>query len=135
MDRMKNWGALFGRIMLGFIFVGSGVFKFGHVAMTADLIAKQGLPLAGLLAVVSAVVELGGGSFLIVGARARWAALLLFLFLIPTTLLFHAGDQVNTMKNLAIMGGLLMVVSQGGGGFSWDTFRGIDSATGQRRAA
>jgi putative oxidoreductase len=128
MDGMKNWGALFGRIMMGSIFVGAGVDKFGHLASYTGLIAKQGLPMAGLLAFVAALVELGGGAFLIVGAQARWAALLLFLFLIPATLIFHAGDQVNTMKNLAIMGGMLMVATQGGGGFSWDTFRGIDRA-------
>jgi len=128
MDGMKNWGALLGRILLGSIFALSGVYKFGHLAGTADMIAKHGLPMAGLLAFAAALLELGGGTFLIASAQARWAALLLFAFLIPTTLIFHAGDQVNMMKNFAIMGGMLMVATQGGGGFSWDTFRGIDGA-------
>ena len=56
----------------------------------------------------------------------------LFLFLIPTTLLFHnfwaysGADQANQMqhflKNLAIMGGLLAIVGFGAGPLSCDSY-------------
>ncbi|HYT56152.1 MAG TPA: DoxX family protein, partial [Verrucomicrobiae bacterium] len=52
---------------------------------------------------------------------ARWGALLLFLYLIPVTLIFHnfwaySGIEmqtqlVNFLKNLSIMGGLLLVAA------------------------
>jgi putative oxidoreductase len=56
------------------------------------------------------------GSVLVIsGWRARLGALLLLLFLIPTTLLFHGevgevSERIQLFKNLAIMGGLLLVI-------------------------
>ena len=62
-------------------------------------------------------VELGAGLAFLLGWQVRWASLGLFLYLIPTTLIFHAlhladpaqsrTQIVEVMKNLAIMGGLL----------------------------
>ena len=68
-------------------------------------------------------LEVGGGLLLITGWQARWAALALALFLIPTTLVFHAfwaadaahyQDQLtNFLKNLSIFGGMLLLVERG----------------------
>ena len=68
------------------------------------------------------------GLLLLVGYRARWAALAIFLFLIPTTLIFHGfwsapveqmGNERNAfLKNAAIMGGMLMVWAFGPGRFA-----------------
>jgi putative oxidoreductase len=75
-------------------------------------------------------VELGGGLLLAVGFKARWAALAIFLFLIPVTFVFHAFwgidpkeaamQQINFLKNLSIMGGMLMVFAHGPGAYSVD---------------
>ena len=65
--------------------------------------------------------------------RAAWAATVLFLFLIPTTLLFHdfwsytgsqaAMQKIQFMKNLAIMGGMLYVMAFGAGSLSIDRLK------------
>ena len=122
MDSLRNSGALLGRLLLGTIFVVSGIFKLTNPAGTAALMAHQGIPLSGLLVWVTILVEVGGGLALIAGVYGQLAALVLFLFLIPVTLAFHTGpkDQINFSKNLAIMGGLLMVATQGPGGLSVD---------------
>ena len=75
-------------------------------------------------------VEFLGGLALLIGFKARWAALAIFLFLIPTTLIFHSasglsgqeaqGQMIHMMKNLAIMGGMLMVFAVGPGKYSID---------------
>ncbi len=62
--------------------------------------------------------------------KARFAALALFLYLIPVTLIMHnffgvggaerQAQTIHFMKNLAIMGGLLMVTASGAGPFSVD---------------
>jgi putative oxidoreductase len=80
--------------------------------------------------VAAALVELAGGLSILLGCWARLGALALFLLLIPTTLIFHdfwayeGMDRMNQMqhfmKNLTIMGGLLMVVGLGPGSFSVD---------------
>jgi len=58
------------------------------------------------------------GSVLVIsGWKARLGAVLLLLFLVPTTLLFHGavahtGERIQLFKSLAIMGGLLLVADQ-----------------------
>ena len=122
--------ALLGRVLLALIFVLSGQGKIGGFAGTAAAIASKGLPLAEVLAVLTILIELGGGLLLILGWKARWAALIIFLFLIPVSMAFHpfwtmAGaeamqNQINFMKNLSIMGGMLMVAAFGPGRYSID---------------
>ena len=127
MQSLNNVGALAGRILMALIFVLAGLRKFTHLAATVAMMEKM----AGMSTMVypqalaAAIIELGGGLLLMMGFHTRAVALILFLFLIPVTFLFHiipGGpiNQVNTMKNLAIMGGLLIVATQGGGGLSID---------------
>jgi len=127
MSGLDSIGALVGRIFLGVIFVLAGFGKFGGLAGTAGFMASKGFPEALTMpgALVAAIIELVCGLMIIVGFQARLAALIVFLFMVPTTLIFHpfATDQVNFMKNLAIMGGLLIVATQGGGGLSVDSRR------------
>ncbi|HZZ06896.1 MAG TPA: DoxX family protein, partial [Candidatus Binataceae bacterium] len=72
-----------------------------------------------------------GGLLLIVGWHARLVAFIMFLWFIPVTIMFHVipGQTIEWEKNLAIMGGLLMVAVHGAGPFS------LDSARATRRVA
>lgn len=121
---LANAIALAGRILLALIFIKAGWGKIGGFEGTAGYMASKGLPLVPVLLVLTILVELGGGLLLAAGYKARWAALVLFLFLIPVTFIFHPyGDpaQVNAfMKNVAIMGGMLMVLAFGPGAYSLD---------------
>jgi putative oxidoreductase len=130
METLRGVGALVGRVLLALIFVLSGSAKFAHPAMFAEMMSQSGVPagLVLLLLYASAVIELLGGVFLIVGYQGRWVAGVMFLWLIPVTIVMHAVpggmiNQVMVMKNLAIMGGLLMVAVQGSGGMSLDAMR------------
>jgi putative oxidoreductase len=88
------------------------------------------LPLPEVLAVLTILIELGAGLLLVVGWKARWAAFLIFLFTIPVSLVFHnfwamegaqaAMNQIQFLKNLSIMGGMLMVAAFGPGRYSLD---------------
>jgi putative oxidoreductase len=129
MQSMNNIGALVGRVLLALIFTLSGFMKLIHLGGTAAMMQHQGIPMAGALALAAAVIEFGGGILLMIGLTARPVALILFLYLIPVTIIFHIMpggmmNQINTMKNFAIMGGLLIVASQGAGGLSIDSVRG-----------
>ena len=86
--------------------------------------------------VVSIIVELGLGLLLMIGYKARWVALLMFIWFIPETIIFHfltyreaaaqgqammaMMQQINMMKNISIMGGLLLVAAFGSGAYSLD---------------
>ena len=122
MDSLRNTGALLGRIMLAFIFVMAGIQKISGPAATMQYMAGAGLPhsLVPELFVLSVIVELLGGLMLVFGWHAELAAFIMFLWLIPVTLAFHVatGQTIEWMKNLAIMGGLLMVAVYGPGGYS-----------------
>ena len=67
---------------------------------------------------VAAMALMAVGSALVIsGWKARLGAVLLLVFLVPTTLLFHgdvadSGERIQLFKNLAIMGGLLLVADQ-----------------------
>jgi putative oxidoreductase len=121
----KTICAFIGRILLAQIFIIAGVEKLLDPTGTQAYMAAKGMPLTFLFFLAAVAFELGGGLSLLLGYKARWGALALVIFLIPTTLIFHTafsepGQQVMFMKNLAIMGGLLMIFSFGSGGFSVD---------------
>ena len=75
-------------------------------------------------------IEIGGALLLIIGWRTRWAAWLLALFVLVAAFAAHRfweydqaqmNNQLNHfLKNLAIIGGLLMVATFGPGRASVD---------------
>ena len=121
MDSLRNTGALLGRIMLAYLFVTSGIGKISGPVDTMKYMASGGLPhsLVPELFVLTVIVELLGGLMLVFGWHADLAALIMFLWMIPVTLIFHVstGETIEWEKNLAIMGGLLMVAVYGPGRF------------------
>lgn len=121
---------LVGRIMLSVIFIMAGFGKITSWDQTAGYMASMGMPLVPMFLFGTIVLEIGGGLSLLLGLKARIGGLLLALFLVPTTLIFHAfwnlqgQEQYMQMlmfnKNLAIIGGLLYVAVFGAGKFSLD---------------
>ena len=121
---------LVARILLALMFVIAGFGKIGGFEGTAGYIASKGLPLPQLGAAIAIVVELAGGIMLIVGWKARWAALAIAVFTAVATVIFHnfwamtgadAGMQrLMFMKNVSVIGGLLAVYAFGPGRLSID---------------
>ena len=121
------------RVLLALMFVLAGFSKFADLAGTAGYIASGGLPIPGVLAFLTAALEVVGGLALIVGFQARIVALVMALFTIVASLLFHNFwampadqqflQQLMFMKNLSIAGGLLMVFALGAGPASLDERR------------
>ena len=117
-DPQRRYGYIAARVMLAAIFLLTGWDKLADRQDAAADIAEIGLPAPVPLAVLAGVVELVCGALLVVGWRAAWAASGLLLFLLPVTVLLEnplassadVGTLIDFLKNLAIMGGLLMVV-------------------------
>jgi putative oxidoreductase len=130
---LERYGALAGRILIAAIFLMSGTAKFLDWNKTAGMMEKHGMVLINVLLPAAALFELVGGLSLLLGYKSRIGALLLMIFLVPTTLVFHAfwnyeGEQfqmqmINFMKNLAIMGGLCYVLTFGSGLCSLDAWQ------------
>ena len=134
MQAIEKFAPVIGRILLALIFVMSGFSKITGFEGTAGFMASKGMPLVTLFLIGAIVLEIGGGLSLIAGFKARWGALALIVFTIPATLIFHnfwaleGGEaftqQIMFMKNLAMMGGLLMVMAFGAGPLSVDARSG-----------
>src|SRR3546814_568890 len=106
--------ALFGRVGLSLVFIISGWGKIATYAGTQQYMESAGLP-GSLLPLVIAL-ELGGGLAILSGVFTRWIALALAVFSLASAVLFHAnlGDAaqaVNFWKNVAMVGGFLMLVA------------------------
>jgi putative oxidoreductase len=127
---LTNALALAGRVLVALIFVISGYGKIGGFEGVAGYIGSKGLPFPQVLATLTIILELGGGLLLMLGFKTRWVALLFFLWLIPTTFIFHAfwgldpkaaqQMQIHFMKNVSIMGAMLLLVAFGPGAYSID---------------
>ena len=133
---MLNAAYTVGRVLVPVIFIVSGIQKAMDVAGTAKTIAAagvpfpdvlvqylQGIPPYDLLAYLTIAAEIICGLMIMTGMAARWGALVLFVFTAAATFYFHnfwqmtgdaaAQNQVHALKNLSIMGALLLIVSGG----------------------
>ena len=120
--------ALVGRILIALLFVVAGFGKIGGFDGIAGYIASKGLPMPQVLAALTIALEVGGGLLLMAGYKVRWVAIAFFLWLIPTTFIFHkfwgidaaqVQNQMNHfLKNVSIMGAMLMLVAFGPGRYA-----------------
>jgi putative oxidoreductase len=153
MESLRDVMALVGRILLALIFVLSGLSKIMNVSGTAGYMTQTGMPASLIYPALylSIVVELGGGLLVMAGLQTRFAAVILFLWLIPVTLMVHVAgyyhateqhqamaaltQQIMFMKNFSIMGGLLLLASAGPGRLSIDERAGTAGMSAAQRAA
>ena len=122
--------ALVGRVLIAWLFIPAGWGKIFGFSGVVGYIASQGVPLPEVAAAIAIAAELGLGLLLLVGWQARWAALGLAVFLAVITPIFHgywalpAAQQMMQKqafdKNIAVLGGLLVLTAFGAGRFSLD---------------
>ncbi|MDQ3986023.1 MAG: DoxX family protein [Actinomycetota bacterium] len=112
---------LLGRILLSVHFVFSGLmFHIGKREMAAQFAQSKGVPAAALAVPLSGIVAVVGGLMVLLGIYADLGALLLLIFILPTSFFMHvfwkeqdpqeqANQQVHFFKNVQIAGGALLV--------------------------
>ena len=132
---MSNFASSFtplaARILLSSMFLWSGLGKVFAYSTMVGYAASKGLPFGGIAVACAAVIEILGGLAVITGFHTRVVAWVLFVYLIPTTIIFHnywalqsavrLDTQTHFMKNLAIMSGLLLLAHFGAGDFAFDS--------------
>jgi len=124
--KLSPWAEVAGRILIALIFITAGYGKIGGYEATQNYMASMGVP--GTLLPLVIATELGGGILIAVGSLTRYAAFALAGFSIVSGLLFHADfadpiQQIMFMKNLAIAGGLILLIVNGAGSISLDRLR------------
>jgi len=133
LNNLQNPLALVGRILLALMFVLAGFSKIAGFDGTVGYVASGGLPAPALLAVLTIILEVGGGLAIVFGFQARWAALALAGFTLLASFTFHAFwklpadqqmvQQLLFMKNISVVGGLLVLAAFGAGAISLDAKR------------
>ena len=130
MEWVKAFAMLTGRILLILIFIKSGIGKIENFGGTAQFMAKAGMPYTTFFLLGAIFLELAGGLTIALGFLTRVGALMLLVFLVPTTLIFHGnfadqGQVIHFMKNVSMFGGCLFLLGAGPGRLSIDyLFRG-----------
>lgn len=135
-DRVAaEWGDtlwLLGRVLIGGIFIESGIEKFYDLGAFAALLVAAGIPKAAatLMSPLGATVEVLGGLAIVLGMLTRYAAVLMIAFVIVATLVAHrfwelqgedrTAQLINFAKNMGLIGGFLFVFVAGGGRYSLD---------------
>lgn len=122
-DALRNLTEASGRVLLAVLFLLAGIGKLGAYAATGAYMSAFGVPSA-LLPVVIATEVLGALAILL-GWKARVAGFLLAGYCLLTASIFHhnLADQaqlIHFFKDLAISGGLLLLVVNGAGPLSLD---------------
>jgi putative oxidoreductase len=126
-----------GRVLFSVLFVVSGAFKLLDLAATTQLTEKivlpaalgtytaqleslTGMPMAQMLAIAAGVIELLCGLMIALNFGARFAAIVLILFVAVATFYFHdfwnqtgaeaRNNLAHALKNLSLIGALLIIV-------------------------
>jgi putative oxidoreductase len=119
------------RILISTIFLLSGIMKLMHFNGTAGMLAQKAIPLPTVAAAIVILIELVGAIMIIIGWQTKLAAAVQFVYLVPVTVMYHNFwaappemhdmQMVNFLKNVAIMGGLLILATRGAGASSVDS--------------
>ncbi|MFZ3083973.1 DoxX family protein [Rhodoferax ferrireducens] len=130
---LQNPLTLIGRLLFALLFLPAGISKIAGFAGTVGYIGSKGLPMPALGAVIAIIVEVGGSLALISGFGTRFAALALAAFTLVATFFFHnfwgvpvdqaMMQQLMFYKNIAVVGGLLLLAAHGAGAWSLDARR------------
>lgn len=121
---------LLGRLFFALIFLLAGPNNFS--GQTIAYAASQGVPLASIAVPLSGVLAIVGGLSILLGYRARTGAWLIALFLVAVTPTMHKFwtvtdpmmqqmQMIMFMKNLAMLGGALLISQFGAGPWSLDS--------------
>jgi len=120
---MEKYTELTARILLGHLFLLAGISKISAYDGTVAYMEAMGVP--GMLLPFVILLEIAGSLMVILGYKTKIAAAALAGFSIIAAVIFHSAlsDQMQMilfMKNFAIAGGFLLLVSHGAGAISID---------------
>lgn len=120
---------LFARILISSLYLWAGFAKTLDWKGTVAYMRSRNFPLIPLALPAAILLQVGGGLMVLLGFYTRFGACILILFTIPAAIKMHnfwaykdaalrLTEKTLFMKDIAILGGLLLLLIQGGGFFS-----------------
>jgi putative oxidoreductase len=126
----EDAGLLIGRLLIAALFLPSGIGKAMHWQHTVELMHIVHAPLPVLAAAIAVLCEIGVMLLIVIGLKTRWACLVMMVYTAGASYLGHPfwhmtgsavmENQINFFKNIAIIGGFLILASAGPGRYSVD---------------
>ena len=128
---MSNYAQAISRVLISAVFIVFGYIQFTHIGnyIANPAVIKvarwTGILTPTIIAYMVASIDLFGGILILVGYQTRWTSVVLIVFVALTCILVHnfwtmegparAANQANFYKNLALIGGLLLIYVHGPG--------------------
>ena len=119
-----------GRVLFALLFISSGINHFTKTAAMTGYAQYKKIPMAKFSVYLSGLMILSGGIFIVLGFYADLGALLIAIFLLPTSFLMHAfwkeneatakqNESIAFFKDLSLAGAALIIFAllRGGADF------------------
>ncbi|MBU3715596.1 MAG: DoxX family protein [Candidatus Nanopelagicaceae bacterium] len=109
-----------GRVLFALIFINSGIAHLTKLNDMTGYAQFKKVPAAKLAVIVTGLMLIIGGLYIVFGVYADLGALLLAIFLVPTAFMMHnfwtiqdpqakQGEMINFFKNLSLAGAALII--------------------------
>ena len=110
-----------GRVMFGVYFLISSFGHFKNLKGLTGYASSKKIPMPHIAVLLTGVMLLVGGAGILFNVLVPQSAVLLVVFLVPTSFIMHAfwkdtdpmtkmSNEINFMKNMALVGALLMML-------------------------
>ena len=113
---------LAGRILFGGLMVYAGIMDLVDIKLMAQITGSKGMPLPTLSVAVAAIILILGGLSILANYRIKIGVLLIWIFLVPVTLIIHnfwafddpaarGNEMAHFLKNILILAGVLVFLN------------------------
>lgn len=115
---MKSINPILARVLISLIFLSSGINFILDPEGTKAYMEMNGMQMTGLFYPGAVLILLMGSVSIISGYFMRYGAILLMVYLIPATIIFHgdieqANQLIQVLKNAGLFGGLIFIYNIG----------------------
>jgi putative oxidoreductase len=112
---------LLGRMIFGGFFLYSGIHHIQERKSMAQYSAAKNVPMPDVAVTATGVLLIVGGASILLGVKPKWGTLAITTFLAGASPIMHdfwkqqdpnqrQNEQINFMKNLAMLGGALALM-------------------------
>lgn len=112
---------LFGRLLVGGIYVFSGILNLAGMSGAIGYAASKGTPAPAILVPLATMIMIAAGLSFITGFQPTLGVLAVWVFLLPVTFLMHNfwalqgaerfAELLSFKNNLGLLGGALMLLA------------------------
>ena len=108
-----------GRVLYGGLMVYAGIGNFLNLKVMAELTKMKGMPFPTLSVIIASAILILGGLSILANYRIKIGVLLIWIFLVPVTLIIHnfwafedpmvkGNEMAHFVKNLLALAGALI---------------------------